>query len=155
MRVTTELRAHDVPRDISRDRPRGTGRARSASIAKSFAGAATLLFLACAAASCADAHATRRGDRVDVSSYPAEIQAAYAVFAQRCSRCHTLARPLNAHLEDPEHWVRYVTRMRRQPGSGINQDNAEIILRFLLFYHGSDRERLDREANAPAQPSQP
>jgi hypothetical protein len=90
---------------------------------------ATLLIL-----SCAGTHSTRRGDRVVVSSYPQPIQEAYRVFAIRCSRCHTLARPLNAHITDPQHWVRYVTRMRRQPTSGINREDAEAILRFLLFY---------------------
>ena len=65
--------------------------------------------LAAAAMRCAGANETRHGDRVDVSGYPAEIQEAYRVFALRCSRCHTLARPLNAHIDDPEHWIRYVT----------------------------------------------
>jgi hypothetical protein len=107
-----------------------------------------LLFVSVTA--CSDAHATRRGDRVDVSSYPPDIQAAYAVFAVRCSRCHTLARPLNAHISDPQHWIRYVTRMRRQPGSGINASNADIILRFLLYYH-----REPGSEPAPAVPAPP
>jgi hypothetical protein len=80
-------------------------------------------------------HENRRGDRVDVSSYPQEIRDAYKVFAFRCSRCHALARPLNARIEEPEHWVRYVRRMRRQPGSGIDAQNGEVILQFLLYYH--------------------
>jgi hypothetical protein len=101
---------------------------------------ALLALLSCTALACADSHETRRGDRVDVSHYPKEIQEAYQVFALRCSRCHTLARPLNARIEDPQHWIRYVTRMRRQPGSGINADNAQLILRFLLFYHDPKRE---------------
>jgi hypothetical protein len=94
---------------------------------------------------CAGSHDTRHGDRVDVSKYPREIQSAYRVFATRCSRCHTLARPLNARIEDPAHWVRYVERMRRNPSSGINRDNAKIILEFLLFY---TRERV-REKQEP------
>lgn len=94
------------------------------------------------------AHEARRGDRVDVSSYPEEIRDAYRVFAFRCSRCHTLARPLNARIDDPEHWVRYVRRMRRQPGSGIDSSNADTILKFLLYYH---RERLHPESSAPEQ----
>jgi hypothetical protein len=103
-------------------------------------------------AACSDAHATRRGDRVDVSSYPPDIQAAYRVFAVRCSRCHTLARPLNAHITDPQHWIRYVTRMRRQPGSGINADNADIILRFLLYYHREPDSEPAPDSNAPLPP---
>jgi hypothetical protein len=90
--------------------------------------------LAWSQASCAGTSSTRHGDRIDVSTYPPQIQAAYRVFAVRCSRCHTLARPLNAQIDDPDHWVRYVTRMRRNPTSGINRKDAEIILQFLLFY---------------------
>ena len=102
-----------------------------------------LVCIGAAMAACAGNEA-RHGDRVDVSKYPTEIQDAYRVFALRCSRCHTLARPLNARIHDPEHWIRYVTRMRRQPGSGIDAANAQIILRFLLYYHG-DRQQPDRE----------
>ena len=94
-----------------------------------------LLVVAALVATACAGNEARRGDRVDVTGYPPEIQEAYRVFAIRCSRCHTLARPLNARIRDPEHWVRYVTRMRRQPGSGIDASNAQIILRFLLYYH--------------------
>jgi hypothetical protein len=90
--------------------------------------------LACGTLGCFGTTRTRHGDRVDVSSYPTEIRSAYRVFALRCSRCHTLARPLNAHIQDEQHWVRYVARMRRTPGSGINRYDAEVILKFLLFY---------------------
>jgi hypothetical protein len=72
------------------------------------------------------------------------------VFARRCSRCHTLARPLNAQIRDPQHWVRYVTRMRRNPGSGINPQDAELILNFLLFYT-AQREKDERAAEQPPQ----
>ena len=94
----------------------------------------------------------RSGDTVDVSSYPADIQAAYEVFAVRCSRCHTLARPLNARITDSEHWVRYVTRMRRNPSSGINRKDAEIILRFLLYYTERVREEKEGSRAAPSAP---
>ena len=62
---------------------------------------------------------------------------AYRVFAVRCSRCHTLARPLNARIDDPQHWIRYVARMRRQPGSGISRADTAPILRFLHYYSTS------------------
>lgn len=83
---------------------------------------------------CAHGVQERQGDRLDVSKYSPELQGDYAVFARRCSRCHTLARPLNAQIRDPQHWVRYVTRMRRNPSSGINREDAARILNFLLFY---------------------
>src|ERR1017187_2169580 len=34
--------------------------------------------------------------QLDVSKYPADIQADYRIFARRCSQCHNLARPLNS-----------------------------------------------------------
>lgn len=92
------------------------------------------LFLAMLSLSCSATVHNRTGDTIDVSSYPPDIQAAYKVFAVRCSRCHTLARPLNARIDNPQHWVRYVARMRLNPGSGINAKNGDVILRFLLYY---------------------
>jgi hypothetical protein len=102
--------------------------------------------------SCAGTSSTRHGDRIDVTKYPSDIQDAYKVFAVRCSRCHTLARPLNARIRDPEHWVRYVTRMRRNQSSGINAKDADIILRFLLYY---TREVTAEEEGAPSAAPEP
>lgn len=112
-----------------------------------------LALLALLALGCANAHEHRRGDRVDVSSYPPDIQAAYKVFAVRCSRCHTLARPLNARISDPQHWIRYVARMRRQPGSGINHGNADVILKFLLYYHRAPTDAQEPPAPEPPAPA--
>lgn len=93
-----------------------------------------------ALASCSGGSAARRPDGIDVSRYPQPIQEAYEVFAFRCSRCHTLARPLNAQVTDVRHWDDYVRRMRRQPGSGITRANAREILKF-LYYFTEDRAR--------------
>ena len=97
------------------------------------------------ASTCAST-SNRRGDVLDVSQYPQDIQDAYKVFAVRCSRCHTLARPLNARITDPQHWVRYVARMRLNPASGINAKDGEVIIRFLQYYtHQREEERRERE----------
>lgn len=92
------------------------------------------LSLALAAAACSGGAHARRPDGIDVSHYPPEIQEAYSVFEFRCSRCHSLARPLNAQVTDLSHWDDYVRRMRRQPGSGITRANARVILKFLYYY---------------------
>ncbi len=60
-----------------------------------------------------------------------ELRADYDVFAQRCSKCHSLAKPLNSHVDDDQVWIRYVAKMRRQPASGISERDGEAILRFL------------------------
>lgn len=76
---------------------------------------------------------------VRVSEIPPELRDEYELFAQRCSKCHGLSRPLNAGYKSDEFWQRYVTRMRRQPSSGIAIEDEPPILRFLHFY--SERER--------------
>ena len=65
---------------------------------------------------------------------PADVRAAYDLFAQRCSKCHSLSRPLQSGITDDGFWKEYVERMRRQPGSGISPADEEIILRFLHYY---------------------
>jgi hypothetical protein len=65
----------------------------------------------------------------------------YRVFAARCSKCHSLARPLNSGIDDDEHWKKYVARMRRQPGSGISAEDTVAILRFLHLYSIEERRR--------------
>ncbi len=44
-------------------------------------------------------------DKLDVSAYPAEIQAGYKVFSSKCTKCHTLARPINTAMTHDE-WER-------------------------------------------------
>lgn len=74
------------------------------------------------------------GDALDPSTVPEERREDYALFAQRCSKCHSLSRALdNGHVED-RFWERYVDRMRRQPGSGISPAEVPSILRFLHFW---------------------
>ena len=85
---------------------------------------------------CVTGRSARRGGLSDeeVAALPATVGDAYELFAQKCSRCHTLARPLSADIDDDAHWERYVGRMRRQAGSGISADDAKKILHFLKYY---------------------
>src|SRR5437773_6614103 len=80
------------------------------------------------------------GEGVDMSTLPANVQADYRVFAQKCSKCHALARPLESGITDDTYWAEYVERMRRQPSSGISPADVAPILRF-LHYYSSDRLR--------------
>jgi hypothetical protein len=61
-----------------------------------------------------------------------EIVAACRLAENRCSRCHPVDRVLFARVESPQHWEWYVARMRRQPGSGISEDDARTIVRCLV-----------------------
>jgi len=81
-------------------------------------------------AGCAAANAQQRFER----TLPAEMKADYRVFSIRCSKCHSLARPLNSGITDERAWERYVSRMRLQPGSGITARDVPPIMRFLSYY---------------------
>jgi len=84
-------------------------------------------------------------DRIDVSDYPADQRERYEIFAIKCSKCHTLARPINARLT-PEEWQSYVKKMSRRPGSGINEESGQRIAEFLRYYS----VRKDGEKRKPA-----
>ncbi|MDE0015455.1 MAG: hypothetical protein OXU51_04655 [Candidatus Poribacteria bacterium] len=76
---------------------------------------------------------------IDVTAYPAKMQEAYKLFTNKCSRCHTVARPINSTFM-PEEWRKYVYKMMRKPGSGLTPKTAEEIIRFLI-YDEQHRER--------------
>jgi hypothetical protein len=89
-------------------------------------------------ASCA---AAQRAEGLDPEALPAAVRPDYEVFAQRCSRCHALSRPLDSGITDMEHWRNYVARMRRQPNSGIAPVDVPPILRFLEYYSAETLRR--------------
>jgi predicted small secreted protein len=88
--------------------------------------------------------ATSGRDGLDVAQLPEAVRPDYQLFARRCSKCHSLARPLGSGITDDEVWIAYVNRMRRQPGSGISPQDAQPILRF-LHYYSSEQRRVKRE----------
>lgn len=94
------------------------------------------LFLGLLAISCSTGRSTRRGGLGPevVNAYPPKIQKAYETFSIKCSRCHTLSRPLNAAIYEYGHWENYVNRMRHHAGSGISPADAQEVLIFLRYY---------------------
>ena len=70
---------------------------------------------------------------IDVSKYPADMQANYKLFSKKCTHCHTLARPINCEFALPDEWSRYVKRMMRKPDSQISADEAKKIYEFLVY----------------------
>ena len=103
--------------------------------------------LGCASASAPPPRA--QGEGMVLASIPPEHREEYALFAQRCSKCHSLARALNNGDRDEKYWALYVTRMRRQPSSGIAPADEPPILRF-LNYHSA---QLRAESAPDAGPS--
>jgi len=83
-------------------------------------------------------------DKLDVSKYPPEIQKDYKLFSGKCSKCHTLARPLNTTMTKEE-WSRYVKRMMHKPNSGISGKDGKAIFDFLV-YDQTNRKDKDPQA---------
>ncbi len=77
--------------------------------------------------------ADKGANTIDVSAFPEEMQKYYKIFAKRCSKCHTLARPINTDFP-LDKWERYVKRMMRKPGSGITKTSGKKIYLFLKYY---------------------
>jgi hypothetical protein len=109
--------------------------------ARSIAAVALLAGAACGAS------VFQRGEGLDPSVIPPEEQADYALFAQRCSKCHSLARPLESGITEDSFWRAYVEKMRRQPGSGITPEDTIPILRFLHWFSASQQP----DAQAPSK----
>src|SRR5271165_1203858 len=81
---------------------------------------------------------------INVSSYPADQQKAYKVFTDKCSKCHTIARPINTTMTRPE-WERYVKRMMHKPNSGISDSQGKTIFDFLAY---DQENRKDKNPSA-------
>ena len=89
-----------------------------------------------------------QGEGLTSASVPEDLKSEYALFAQRCSKCHSLSRALNNGDHDSLYWERYVTRMRRQPASGIAPEDEPPILRFLNYYSAQLRAENQQDAGA-------
>jgi len=83
-------------------------------------------------------------DKIDVSAYPAPMQTAYKLFSTKCSKCHTIARPINTMMKRDE-WERYVKRMMHKPNSGINDNQGKQIFDFVVY---DQTERKDKNPKA-------
>lgn len=75
-----------------------------------------------------------RGEGIDAATLPDDVRPEYQLFSVRCSKCHSLARPLQSGITDDAYWAIYVERMRRQPSSGISPSDVPPILAFLHYY---------------------
>ncbi|HMJ53432.1 MAG TPA: hypothetical protein VK540_15205 [Polyangiaceae bacterium] len=121
----------------------GVLRGRRRTDARRWVGALALCAVACGSSA-------THSEGLEPAALPAELRTDYAIFAQRCSKCHSLARPLNSGISDENYWSLYVARMRRQPGSGISQEDAGPILRFLHYYTVEQQHKNEKAVPPPA-----
>lgn len=90
--------------------------------------------------------------RIDISAYPRLQRENYLIFADKCSRCHSLARPINAPYVLPEDWERYVKKMMRKPGSGLDPKSAKRVYEFLTFDASVRKKALLEKKRGAAKP---
>lgn len=85
---------------------------------------------------------------IDVSGYPQDQKARYRLFSRVCSRCHTLARAVNAPMTSRTAWELYVFGMRLRGrlggGAGFSGDEGRRIVDFLVY--DSKARKIDRAA---------
>jgi hypothetical protein len=94
--------------------------------------------------------------KVDVSKYPADMQKKYALFAKKCSSCHTIARPINCEFALDDEWERYIKRMMRKAGpSLISADEGKQIFEFLSFDSKLRKKALYDKKTAEAAAAKP
>jgi cytochrome c5 len=91
--------------------------------------------------------------KIDVSAYPPGLQKGYKVFAEKCTLCHTLARPINSDFALPDEWSRYVKRMMYKPGSMIAAADAKTIFEFLAYDSSVRKKALFDQKLAAATPA--
>src|ERR1035441_9145614 len=83
-------------------------------------------------------------DKINVSAYPPEQQKGYKVFADKCSKCHTIGSHTNT-IRPRAEWSRYVKRMMHKPNSGISDAQGKTIYEFLAY---DQENRKDKNPSA-------
>jgi hypothetical protein len=78
--------------------------------------------------------------KIDVSSYPPSMQSGYKTFSDKCSKCHTIARPINTTMTKDE-WERYVKRMMHKPNSGISDSQGKTIFDFVVYDQANRKDK--------------
>ncbi|MCM2304788.1 MAG: hypothetical protein NDJ72_08805 [Elusimicrobia bacterium] len=90
-------------------------------------------------------------DEIDVSSYPAEKRREYGVYVRVCSRCHSLARSVNAPYVDRSWWEFYLASMRMRAhfhGEPLGKTDVKAVLDFLDY--DASRRKIGRAAEFKA-----
>jgi hypothetical protein len=72
--------------------------------------------------------------KIDVSKYTPEMKNKYKVFADKCAKCHTIARAINCEFALEDEWERYIKRMMNKAGpSVISAADGKQIFEFLTY----------------------
>lgn len=100
------------------------------------------LVLSTAGAARAALKTTNKGAALVRDQFPEDQRAGFDRFVSKCGTCHELSRPIGALVTgltpltaapfDRDGIKKYVVRMARKPNSGIDRDDAKLIIEFLV-----------------------
>jgi uncharacterized membrane protein len=68
----------------------------------------------------------------EVTTLPAELEPAFAMFTRKCATCHGLDKPLQAPIPSGE-WPAVVATMAERSGGAITAGDQAVIVGFLQF----------------------
>ena len=89
----------------------------------------------------ASAQAPGQAAAVAEAALPTRLQPAYVTFADKCSACHGIDRPLQSGFGAAD-WPGLVKRMADKTGGGISADEQATIVEFLQYYSAHRAVRL-------------
>lgn len=70
---------------------------------------------------------------VTIMDYPASVHKNYAVFKEKCAKCHSLILSLNSDQVLPSYWKKTIHDMQHLPGANISDDQASKVYDFLIY----------------------
>lgn len=81
---------------------------------------------------------------IDVSKYPADKQETYKIFEEKCSKCHTLARAINANRFGEVDWAPVINKMATRPGSDVTPEEEKKILDFVVYDYKQRKAEIEK-----------
>lgn len=90
--------------------------------------------------------------KVDASSYPADVQAGYKLFSTKCAECHGTSASLT-ESRPAGYWNEVVQRMAAMASSHIDNREADLITKFLVYDQTHRKDQADPgKSPAPGAP---
>ncbi len=85
--------------------------------------------------------------KVDVNSYPADVQTGYKLFSAKCAECHGTSASLTESRPEG-YWNEVVQRMAAMASSHINNHEADLITKFLVYDQAHRKDAADSATSA-------
>lgn len=81
---------------------------------------------------------------INVSKYPANMQKAYKLLQERCTKCHNLGRSIFANKFGKATWEPIIKKMATRPGSDVTPEEEKVLLDFIVFDHDKRKTEINK-----------